>query len=115
MPKVLIKNALGDKVINSYLPMTPANAATFCADILEGTYKVFEATTEAGNDTGVTLAYDTQLQVRNVTTGKKTYLRFIAKSNKNPDDIQTALIGLTINGILVDEVVIIGFRPMSFA
>lgn len=113
--KVMIKNALGDKVVNSYLPMTVANATTLAEDLLEGTYSIFEEVSTSGNDTGVVLAYDTQVQVRNSTTGKKTYLRFIAKSTKNPDDIQTVLTGLTVNGILIDEVVILAFRPMSFA
>lgn len=115
MAKVLVKNQLGDKVVNSYLPMTPANAATLCGDLLEGTYAIYEETASAGSDVGVTIAYDTQVQVRNSTTGKKAYLRFIAKSTQNPDSIQTALTGLSVNGILIDEVVIIAFRPMSFA
>lgn len=113
--KVLVKNQLGDKIVNSYLPMNPVNAATICADLLEGTYAIFEETTTVGSDAGVLIAFDTQVQVRNSLTGKKAYLRFIAKSSQNPDSIQTALTGLTVNGILVDEVVIIAFRPMSFA
>lgn len=113
--KVLVKNALGDVVQNSYLPMTAVNAATFCADIMEGTYSIYEEGTKVGSDVGVTLAYDTQVQIRNSVTGKKTYLRFIAKSTANPDEIQTTLTGLTVNGILIDEVVIIAFRPMAFA
>lgn len=113
--KVLIKNALGDKVVNSYLPMNVANAVTLMDDVCEGTYKVFLEKSETGSDTAVVSANDCQVQVRNSTTGKKTYLRFIAKGTKNPDEIQTALTGLTINGILIDEVVIIAFRPMAFA
>lgn len=113
--KVLVKNALGDKVVNHYLPMTPVNAATFCADILDGTYKIFEEVSSIGSDVAVVSANDVQVQVRNSTTGKKAYLRFIAKSTKTGDDIQTVLTGLTVNGILIDEVVIIAFRPMAFA
>lgn len=113
--KCLIKNSLGATVVNNYVPMTSVNAATLATDLFEGTWKVFEETSMVGSDAAVVLAYDTQLQVRNSVTGKKTYLRFIAKSTKNPDDIQTALIGTTINGIVIDEVVVIAFRPMSFA
>lgn len=113
--KVLVKNALGDKMVNSYLPMTVANAQTLIEDVFEGTWSIYEEMSVSGTDVGVTIAYDTQVQVRNSTTNKKAYLRFIAKSTQNPDSIQTALTGLTVNGILVDEVVIIAFRPMSFA
>lgn len=115
MAKVLFKNALGDKVVNSYLPMTVANAKTLIEDVCEGTYSIYEELSSAGTDTAVTLAYDTQVQVRNSGTGKKAYLRFIAKSTVNPDQIQDTLNGLTVNGILIDEVVIIAFRPMAFA
>lgn len=113
--KVLVKNALGDKMVNSYLPMTVANAQTLIEDVCEGTWAIYEEMSVSGTDVGVTIAYDTQVQVRNSTTNKKAYLRFIAKSTQNPDSIQTALTGLTVNGILIDEVVIIAFRPMSFA
>lgn len=113
--KSYVKNALGDTVVSCYLPMTAANAATLAEDLFEGTYAIYEETSQSGNDTGYTVAYDTQLQFRNSESGKKGYLRFIAKSTVNPDKIQTVLAGMTINGILIDEVVIIAFRPMSFA
>ena len=113
--KCLVKNALGDKVLNMYLPMSSANAFTLMESVGEGTYKVFELLSLAGTDNTVFSANDCQVQVRDSATGKKAYLRFIAKSSKNPDEIQTALTGLTVNGILINEVVIISFRPMVFA
>ena len=112
--KSLIRNALGDKILNTYVPMTPTNANTFATDMLEGTWSIYEAGAETGTDVA-TSAIDVTCQVRNSGTGKKAYLRFIAKANKNGDEIQTVLTGLTVDGILIDEVVIISLRPLTFA
>lgn len=115
MAKSYIINVLGTVTLHSYLPCTPANAETICADLLEGTYAVYEATTEVGSDNGVTLAYDANVQFRNSGTGQRNYLKMIVKSTVSPDDIQTALKGLTINGILIDEVVVLRYAPLTFA
>lgn len=113
--KTMLKNHLGDTSVTSYLPMTVANAQTLVEDVCEGTWALYEESSQSGNDTGYTVAYDTTVQYRNSGTNKKGYLRFIAKSTVNPDEIQTVLSGMTINGILIDEVVITSFRPLSFA
>lgn len=113
--KTMVKNVLGDKTVTHYLPMTAANAATFCADILDGTYKIFEETSKVGTDTAVVAANLVNLQLVNTTTQAKTYLRMIAKANKSSDDIRTALTGLTLNGVVVDKVVVINFQPLTFA
>ncbi len=113
--KSYIINQLGSVTLHGYLPMTPANAETVCADLLEGTYAVYEATTEVGSDNGVVLAFDVSLQFRDSTTGKKGYFKGIVKSTVNPDEIQTAFKGLTINGILIDEVVILRYSSLTFA
>ncbi|MCK9373455.1 MAG: hypothetical protein M0P91_09665 [Sulfuricurvum sp.] len=113
--KSLVKNQLGPVSQNIYLPCTAVNAETICADLLEGTYKVFEETSSVGSDAAVTLVYETRVQYRNTGTGKRDYLHFFAKSTTNTDEIVATLKGLTINGILIDEVVIIGFKPVTFA
>lgn len=113
--KSLIKNALGEKIVNHYVPMTAANAQTFAGKYLDGTWKVFEASSESGSDTGVVAANDVTAFVTDTTTGKKAYLRFLANANKNETEIATALTGLTIDGFVVDKVSIINFAPMIFA
>lgn len=113
--KSYIVNQLGSVTLHSYLPMSPANAETVCADLLDGTYAVYEATTEVGSDNGVTLAFDANVQFRNSTTGKKGYWKGIVKSTVNPDDIQMAFMGLTINGILIDEVIVLRYSSLTFA
>lgn len=115
MAKSLIKNALGEKMVNNYLPMNASNAITFAQNYLEGTWKVYSSTAETGSDTGVASANDVNVFLTDTTSGKKAYLRFIANATKNETEIRTALIGLTIDGFIVDKVSIINFAPMTFA
>ena len=112
--KSMIKNALGDRVLTSYVPCTSANAQTLCETLLEGTWSVFELASESGTD-NATQAYDAQIQFRNSGTGKKGYWRGIVKSTISADDIQDTFMGKTLNGILVDEVVIISYAGMAFS
>lgn len=112
--KSLIRNALGEKIVSHYVPMTPANAETFASTFLEGTYKVYQAGAEVGTDVATT-ANDVLVFVSNTISNKKSYLRFIAPFNKSESDIRTTLIGLTVDGILIDYVSIINFAPMTFA
>ena len=113
--KSYIINQLGSVTLHSYLPCNAVNAETICADLLDGTYAVYEATTEVGSDNGVTVAYDASVQFRDSNTGKKGYWKGIVKSTVSPDDMQVAFKGLTINGILIDEVVVLRYSPLTFA
>lgn len=113
--KSMVRNALGDKIVNHYLPMTKENAAAFADKYFEGTYKVYEALSEVGNDTGIVAGNDVTVFVSNTESGKKAYLRMIVSATKNETEIRTALTGLTIEGFVVDKVSIINFSPMSFA
>lgn len=114
--KQLVRNLLGEKTYNTYLPMSSVNAKAFVEDLFEGTWEILAEGTVIGNpNPTITVAYDVKVQVRNSGTGKKAYLNFIAKSTANPDDIQTVLKGLTINGALIDEIIILGYAPLTFA
>ncbi|MDD4949646.1 hypothetical protein [Sulfuricurvum sp.] len=114
--KSMIKNKLGDTTLTSYLPMTGANAVTLMEAVSEGTYEVFESDGgQVGTDAGVTLCYDVKVQLRDSATGKKDYLNILAKSSVSPEEIQTALTGITINMIKVDEVVVLLYSPITFS
>ncbi len=113
--KSLIRNQLGDKLVNNYVPMSAANAATLATIFLLGTWKVYSAlSTKVDSKTDVS-GLDVSVQVSDTTTGKKAYLNFIVGATKNEDDIRAVLIGLTINGVVIDKVAIIKMSPMTFA
>jgi len=113
MAKTLIRNQVGEKVHNIYLPAGSTEADTFAQAVLEGTYAVFEQTSVAGSDQ-VTEAEDVTVFYEEEATGKRAYLRFLAKSTKSEEDIISALVGKTYNGIKADKVVIISMRTVSF-
>lgn len=113
--KCVIRNALGDTVKSFSVPMTPANAETFASTYLEGTYKVYEETSKVGSDVGVTSAYDITVQYSNTTSNKKGYLRMIVKPTEDETSVAAKLNGLTLNGILIDKVVVISMSAITFA
>lgn len=113
--KVMIKNALGEKVINHYLPMSPTNAQTFAEDVLDGTFKVFEEVQNVGTDVGVVSANFVRVQLRDSESQKTAYLSFIGKANKSTDDIRAVLKDLTVNGVKMDTVTFVEFAPLTFA
>lgn len=115
MAKCMVINQLGDKTVRHYLPMSSANAVTFATDMFDGTWKVFKETSKIGSDAAVVSAKEVAVQLVNTTSGAKTYLRFIAKSSLSTDEIRAALMGLTVNGVLVDKVVFINVSFLSFS
>lgn len=44
------------------------------------------------------------------TTGKTAYMRLFAKHNVDADEFQEKLKGITVNGVLVDRVIVLGYR-----
>lgn len=115
MAKSMIKNHAGDFSQTIYVPMSSTDAKSFAEDFLDGASKIYESSVSQGSDVGVTLAKEVSVQVSNTTTGKKAYLRFIAKNTFNTDEIRTALTGITVNGILVDKVVFINVKRLAFS
>lgn len=113
--KAWIKNALGEKVLNHYVPMSSANALILAEAVLDGTYKVFEEKSSIGHDTGVVSANSISIYVKNMESGKGAYIKGIFKSTLDTDEIRTALTGLTIDGFVVDHVVFINVMPLTFA
>jgi hypothetical protein len=115
MAKCMILNALGEKMVRHYVPMSAVNANTFATDVLDGTWKIFEETSAEGSDSAVVSAKAVAVQLVNETNQTKTYLRFIAKSTQDTDSIRAALTGLTVNGVLVEKVVFISVEHLTFA
>ena len=113
MAQSLIRNQVGDKVHNLYVPAGDVEAKDFADGVLEGTYAVLALSSTAGSD-AVTEAEDVTVFYEEEATGKRSYLRFLAKSTKSEEDIISALVGKTYNGIKADKVVIISMRTVNF-
>lgn len=113
MAKTLIRNKLGEKNKSFYVPTNDTNALAFASDFLDGEYEVLEMVGTSGSDV-VTIANDVNVMVKSAT-GTKTYFSFLADNTKNEDEIFTALKGLTINGVLVEQAYILGMKQVNFS
>ncbi len=111
--KSLIRNKLGNKIKSIYVPATDEQAQDFATNFLDGEWEVLSYVGSEGSDV-VTTANDVNVMVK-ATDGSKTYFSFLADSTKDEDQIFTALKGLTINGVLVEEAYILGMRPVTFS
>jgi len=113
MAQSLIRNKVGEKTYNIYVPADDANAKSFADAVLEGTYEVLAKSSTAGSD-AVTEAEDVTIFYEEDATKKRGYLRFLAKSSSDEEAILSALVGKTYNGIKADKVVIISMRTVTF-
>lgn len=113
--KCWIKNALGEEIVNHYVPASSANALLLAEAVLDGTYKVFEETSITGNDVGVTSATKMNVYLKNNESGKAWYIRGIFKSSLDTDEIKTALLTISIGGYRIDHVVFTDVTPLTFA
>ncbi len=110
--KSLIVNRFNGKNHSFALPCASTVAATFCSDMLEGEYQVFKFDTESGFETETSYK-EMQIMVKNSTSKEKTYLNIKVKASKVEADVFTALIGLTVNGIVIDEAFIISDKLVT--
>lgn len=113
MARSIIKNQVGEFKQTINVPASPTNAASFADAVLDGFYEVYSEGATSGSD-AVTDAAEVNAMVKN-TAGVKTYVSFLADSSKTTAEILTGLKGLTINGVHVDEAVILSFKPVTFA
>lgn len=105
MAKSLIINNINGK--NSFIevPTTDANATTFAQTFLDGAYAVYESVLQSGSDTVATAPDDVNIMFKNKASGKKGYMSI--KTSSSDETIFNALMGLTLNGVLIDEAYVI--------
>ena len=103
MAKTLVINTLGSTTKSFSLPADDTAASAFCAAMLDGEYEGYVKQSESGTDSGITAYHDVKVQISS-DTGSKTYFGFLAKVGVTDVEIQTALVGKTINGVKADKV-----------
>ena len=112
MAKSLVRNKLGSKVFGFVIPADANSASDFLA-LLDGEYEVYEKVAEQGNES-VNEAYKVRLQIRDTNTDKRDYISMYVDTTKNENDVKSAFLGQVVNGINVDEVVIIEWKREIF-
>ena len=113
MATSIIRNKVGTKKLTMYVPSGSTEAGAFASAVLDGTYDILQHDSTAGSD-AVTEAEDVTVFFEDDTTKKRGYLNFIAKTTKSEEDIISALVGKTYNGIKADKVVIISMRTVAY-
>lgn len=103
MAKSLIINQINGK--NSFItvPTGATEAEAFATEFLDGAYGVYglDSTTSA-SDVFTTLD-EVNIMFKNKTTGLKSYLTALVEPTKTDEAIFAGLMGLTLNGVLIDE------------
>lgn len=107
MGKSLIINRIGGKNKFITVPCDMAVAATFADTFLEGEYQVFGEPGLFGTDT-VTVAPDVvNVMFKNKTTGDKSYMTLHVKATLGDDSLFASIMGMTLNGVHIDEAYIL--------
>lgn len=113
MAESLIVNNINGK--NSFItvPTTEANATAFASTFLGGAYAVYEKALDSGNDTVAVAPDDLNIMFKNKASGKKGYMSIKVASTKPDETIFNALMGLTLNGVLIDEAYVISRKTAT--
>lgn len=113
MAKSLVLNRFNGKNHQITLPCDDTVAATFASTVLDGEWAVYKLETSNGASDIEASYKDMQIMVKNSTTAEKAYLNIKVKANKIEEDVITALIGLNVSGVVVDEVFVMSNRLIT--
>lgn len=109
----LIINQLNGKNTFIKVPCASTEASTFATTFLDGAYAVYElAMTTAVSDV-VTAADDVNIMFKNKASGLKSYMTIKVAPTRTDESIFAVLMGLTLNGIVIDEAYIISRRSAT--
>lgn len=109
----MIRQRLGDRTFNNYVPANSTDAQAFADALLPGEYEVFELVGESGTD-NVTGGYKKYtVMIKDETTYKSTYLTIVVPISKSSTEIRNALIGKTFNGVKADRVIVLNEREVG--
>lgn len=113
MAKSLIINQLNGK--NSFLtvPCSDTLAATFATTFLAGAYAVYQYVMTSSVSDVVVAADDVNIMFKNKASGKKSYMTIKVDPSTTDEAIFTVLMGLTLNGVLIDEAYVISRRSAT--
>ena len=114
MAKSLIRNTLGNRTFGFAVPADGATAKTFAENNLDGKFVVYEVESTSGNEV-VTDLWDVTVTGKSATTQTKHSFQFYAKFGKTEDEIRTALLNKTFDGVKFEEVFVINMQQVTIA
>lgn len=111
--KSLIVNNLNGKNYFIPVPCNDEKATTFATTFLGGAYAVYaHYMTTAGSDV-VTACDDVNIMFKNKASGKKGYMSIKVATTRTDEQIFSILMGLTLNGVLIDEAYVISRKTAT--
>lgn len=113
MAKSLIINQINSKNTFLSVPCTSALASTFASTFLDGAYAVYELNSTTATSDIVVSADDVNIMFKNKASGKKSYMTVKVEPSTTDEAIFTVLMGLTLNGVLIDEAYVISRRSAT--
>lgn len=110
MAESIIVNRVNGRNKFISVPTDATNAQSFATDFLEGLWAVYSHDSSVGSDVVGTAPDVVNVMFKNTTTGAKGYATIYVAKTKTDDQIFSTLMGLTLNGVLVDEAYVISRR-----
>jgi hypothetical protein len=105
MPKSLIANRINGTTKTIAVPATPVLAEAFATAFLDGEYAVYKSVSKTGSDIVATAPTKLNVKFWNDANPKDCgYANFVIPATKTENDLFLAMVGLTLNGILIDQV-----------
>jgi hypothetical protein len=104
MATSMIRQKLGKKTFNNYVPAGADDAKALVDAVMPGEYEIFEKVGESGTETVSDGYKKFTVMLRSEETHQKTYLNLVVPNAKNETDIKSALSGKTVNGVKADVV-----------
>lgn len=112
--KSLVINRVNGKNNFVTLPCASADASTFAGTFLDGEYAVYEVDSMVGASDVVAVAPDiANVMFKNKASGKKGYASLMVEATKTDEQIFAVLMGLTLNGVLIDEAYVLSRRTAT--
>lgn len=113
MAKSLIINAINGKNAFISVPCASTEASAFATTFLDGAYAVYELNSTTATSDIVVAADDVNIMFKNKASGKKSYMTIKVDPSTTDEAIFTVLMGLTLNGVLIDEAYVISRRSAT--
>lgn len=113
MAESLIVNHINGKNNFIVVPASSTEAETFASTFLDGGYGVYELFGDSGSDTVAVAPDDINIMFKNTSTGMKSYLTAKVAATVTDEQIFAVLMGLTLNGVLIDEAYVISRKTAT--
>ena len=103
--KTMVKNKLGSRKHTITLPSDNTVAQEFADTFLDGEYQIFEKQSDNGASDVESVYYRMTALLISDTNHLKAYINLVVPQSKSEDDVRTALMGKTINGVKAERII----------